>query len=734
MQTTIKLDDLNRYYSEGETADSALLSEWRSNVLLVSGDHYLKTNSAYFSRIRDAKQLSSELKLKISINYVQRITKQLVNGIMTYAPNVKVYAKNNAEMQDQKASELCQAVYEDLDLRHRLKARRWEHCEDFVNIGETWCEIIFDPSAGLQRQPQPVIDESTGQPMIDPMTGQPAMQDGGFTGDLIFKRHFAFNVLRAPEAKSLDESRWFILREMVNIADLKRMVSNDPNLDPAAKEETVSKLTESSKNTFLVFDGQTGNYRSSTAKEVLLKKLYHRPCADYPDGFWAVFTDTAKLWEGPLPKTSRGKVILPLVYEGFDSVPTSARGRSIIKQLRPMQIELNRCISQIATDQLLGSDKVLYQAGTKFTVGNNLPGFRGYQYTGLAPQVIQSNTDARYLNYIQTIVKAMYEAANLDIDSQEKQNKQADPWSMVYHSLSDKKKYTIYSEKFEGFLVRMVETALELAKIYYPDDMLVSAVGRNEQINIAEFKSTEDLSYQVRVLQQTDSVHSVMGKALMGQSVLQYVGKQLSKDDIGRVMRSLPYLNDEDAFGGLALNYDSIKNEILAMDRGKPRQAHPEDDHPQFIQAFMNRTRKADFEFLPPNVQNIYRARIQQHEQMKAEQEAKIQAAKNEYIPATGLLCGVDVYVPGSDPNGKLRRARLPYDAILWLIKKLEEQGKSLEQLETMNQQALADMAGMMTGQNSGPGPQSSGDVQNITNEQLAGIARNTYGGVSPNG
>lgn len=730
LNKTISLEDLNKFYSEGESVDQQLFAEYRSNVLLVSGDHYIKSNSNYFHRIRDAKQLSSELKLKISINYIQRITKQIVNGIMTYAPNVRVYPKNLAELQDLKSAELNQAVWSDLDHRHKLKARRWEHAEDFVNIGETFCEIFFDPQAGTQIPAQPVVDEM-GQMVIDPMTGQPMMGEPSFSGDILFKRHFAFNVLRAPEALSLDQSRFFVLRELVSVSDLKRMVEGDASLPPEEIEEKVSKITESSKQSFLVFEGQSGNYRPSTAKEVLLKKVYHRPCADYPNGYWAIFTDAVKLWEGELPKSKTGKVIFPLVYEGFDKIPTSARARSIIKQLRPGQVELNRCISQIATDQLLGSDKVIYQAGTKFTAGSNPPGFRGYQFTGLQPQVIQGNQDARYLAYVEMIIRSMYEAANLDIDSQEKTPKQGDPWSMIYQSLANKKRYSMYAEKFESFLVRTAETALELAKIYYSEEMMVAAVGRNERINVQEFKSTDDLSYSIKVVEQSGDIESVMGKALMGQTVLQYVGKQLGKEDIGRVMRNMPYLDTEESFGGLALNYDSIKNDILALDRGKWRPAHPTDEHPEFIKAFMNRKRKADFEFLPPQVQQMYDQRVQMHEQMLAEQEQKILEMKNQMVPSGGLLVGVDLYIPGGGAEGKLKRAKLPQDSVLWLIQTLEKQGKTQEMLESLNKQALVDMAGQM-GIQAAQGMGGQGMPSQSMLPQ--GSGQSTYGGVNPNG
>jgi hypothetical protein len=732
---TLPLEELLRLYQESETADNGQFASYRSNVLLVSGEHFQRRNSEFFSRIRDSKQLSSELKLRISINYINRITKQIINGIMTYAPGVKCYPKNTNELQDQKAAELNEAVRMDLEHRHRLKARRWEHCEDWVNIGETFCEIIWDQNAGVLIPGKPITD-GMGQPIINPMSGQPVLSESRFSGDLIFKRHYAFNILRAPEAKTLDESRYLTVREMVNIKDLKRMVEGDPNLTPEQREEKVSRISKSSKTTFMVFEGQSGQYRHSTAEEVLLRKQYFRPCAEFPNGFWVYYTDQDKLWEGELPKTASGKSVFPIVYEGFDNAPTSARANSIIKQLRSQQVELNRCISSIATGHLLGQDKVLYQAGTKVTVGSNLPGFRGYQYTGLEPKIISGNQEERYLNYIAYIVKSMYESANLDQEEKDKPQQGTDAWAMLYQSMRNKKRFSMYAEKFEGFLVRMTETALELAKIYYTEDNLIPAIGRSEQINIPEFKATTDLSFSIKVVEQTDDAETVMGKSLMGQSILQYVGKQLNKEDIGRILRSMPYLNNEEAFGGLALTYDSIKNDILALDRGQYREARPSDEHVEFIKAFENRRRKADFQFLDPQIQQMYDKRIKAHEQFQAEQEEKVQRAKAGYIPATGLMCGVDLYVPGSEPGGKLRRARLPYDALLWLIKQLEAQGQSLEKLESMNRQNLADMAGMMGQQPGMQGPQQpqmpqGSGAQNITNEQIAQMSKNTYGGVN---
>lgn len=144
----MKLADLNKLYFEADSIDSSLFSEMRSNVLLVVGDHYTKKGSRFWKRLRDEKNISTETKIRVTKNHIQKITKTLINNISTYAPGVTVSAKNEQELQDQKAAELNKSVWQDLKHRHKLNKRFREHLEDYVNIGETYCKVFFDPSAG----------------------------------------------------------------------------------------------------------------------------------------------------------------------------------------------------------------------------------------------------------------------------------------------------------------------------------------------------------------------------------------------------------------------------------------------------------------------------------------------------------------------------------------------------------------------------------------------------------
>src|SRR5690554_2079051 len=113
-----KIDELNELYRESEEVDKALFAEQRSNVLLVSGDHYSKGKSRFFDRIRNSKELSENQKIRITKNHIQKITKIYRNNILSQAPGVKIVPNNMTEIQDQKTAELNDAVRQHLTKRH----------------------------------------------------------------------------------------------------------------------------------------------------------------------------------------------------------------------------------------------------------------------------------------------------------------------------------------------------------------------------------------------------------------------------------------------------------------------------------------------------------------------------------------------------------------------------------------------------------------------------------------
>lgn len=665
------ISELEKLYTSADEFDKELFAEQRSNILLVCGDHYNKLRSNFFRRLRDSRSISSEQKIRLTKNHIQKIADTYVNNIISTAPGVGFEAANKSELSDQKAAELNESVWEAAKNRLGLddEVRAW--CEDYVHIGEVATKCFWDPTAGTQK-----MDPMTGQPMFDEL-GSPV-----FTGDLVFEELFGFNLLIDPTSTNPKKAKWMCIRKMVDVKDLKKMFPG---------EENAKFIQESSDQTFTIFDRGKGGFQKAK-DQCLLREFYFRPCFQYPNGYSYFCVKEKILFKDELPAGE-----FPIRFRQFRRMQTKARGQSIIKTLRPFQVEINRASSKIAEHQItLGDDKLITQNGAKVTQGASLPGVRTVSVTGMAPTVLPGRDGSQYQATLESNVSEMYDVAMVEEGSQE-QNAQLDVYSLLFRAASDKKKFKLWIKGFESFLTDACELYLTLARYHFPDDAVIQMVGRKEQVNMAEFRGTSPLCYKIKVSAQAEDIETKLGKQLMINHTLQYVGNKLDPEQIGKLIKTMPYANDDMAFDDMTLDYESATNDVLALDRGEQPPFHPEDNHVYMIKRLTNRMRKADFQFMPPPVQQNYAQRLQAHEEAKAQQLAQIQSAEAGFIPTGGYLTACDFYVqPKDDPKALPKRVRLPSEALQWLIQKLDTQGSTQEELDNMNQQNLAEISSMM--------------------------------------
>jgi hypothetical protein len=686
-----KIEDLNRLYNEAEQVDQEHFSEQRSNVLLICGEHYTKRNSKYWNRIRDAKDLSQEQKLRLTKNHIQKITKTYVNNIISHAPSVLIAPNNDKEMQDLKAAQLNNSVWQFLRQKNKLRLKTQQWCKDFIDLGEVALKVFWNPAKGDFLGYRQAVDE-TGNPLTDEQGQMVPSKTPVFSGAIEFERIWCFNLLRDPNAKSMEDSGYLIYRKMIDIESLRAMVGED--------EDKKKMITESVDETFIVFDGNQTNYQK-TDKQCLLREYFFKPCHDYPTGYFYITTQNGILFEGELPFG-----IFPIIYEGFDEIQTSPRHKSIVKQLRPYQAEINRSASKMAEHQVtLGDDKLLVQSGTKVTNGGHLPGVRTFQYSGIAPTVLEGRAGTQYLDYMNSQIAEMYAVANIKEDT-EASDMKLDPFGALFASIKNKKKFVLYGSKFESFLCSVCETALELAKHYFTDDMLIPAIGKNEYINIAEFRSTEKLCYKIKTEPATDDMETLMGRQLVINHALQYVGNQLGKEEIGKLMRAMPLGDFEESFSDFTLNYDTANNLILALDRGEGPHPNKYDDEKYMISRLVARQRQADFPQLSQDIQQNYANMVSLYEQIAEQKQEEIKQAQSQFIPSGGAKVKVDYYVPDPKQPDRSVRATLPAESIDWLIKQLSTQGSSQEALQGMNQGAVSEIAQLFNQKMAQQGPQ----------------------------
>lgn len=686
---------LNSYYTDGDSADQPIFAEQRSSILLVAGDHYNNKTSSFYKRLRDARSLNDEQKLRITKNHVRKICQIYANNIISMNPGVGFTPKDETSMHDQKVAELHQSVWEDARQRYDLDDKMDDWADNFVQIGEVIVKIFFDPSLGPVKGYEPQVDEETGNPMFSdfgemiPDEAKPVVP-----GEFVFEDVYGFNLLRPPECKDLRKAEWLCIRKMANQNELKRRFKNNPDIQ--------KMIVTSQDETYVIFDALGGGYKKSS-KQTMIREYYFRPSLLFPEGYYYITTKEGILAEGTLPGG-----LFPIVIACFDKVQTTPRGRSPVKTMRPYQAEINRCASKIAEHQItLGDDKLITRNGSQVSSGVSLPGVRTISVTGLDPTILPGRDGSQYLASLNSNINELYSVMMVAEDSEMKDTQGVDPYVLLFRSARQKKKFQRYIKRFEKFLVEIVKLYLSLAKTHMPDDAVVWAVGKNEQVNIPEFRALPDTCYEVNIEAQADDIETKLGKQLVLNHALQYVGPQMERDDIGKLLRQMPFANVDETMDDFTMDYDMAKNDMLALDRGEQPAVAQTDNHVYMIRKLRNRISKPDYRYLPPAIQNNYNQKIDVHEQFEAANKMAIQRAEQGFIPTGGYLVGCDFYVKDpSDATGvKTRRARVPYAAVEWLINQLQAQGQSEDSFNQMDQGAQAQISNKMVQQGAGQQP-----------------------------
>jgi hypothetical protein len=700
------LEKLNKLYQEAEQCDKHSFAEMRSAILLVAGEHYSKRADKLFERLRDSKNVSHETKIRLTKNHTQKIVKAYVNQIVSAAPGVRVLPQLETELQDKKSAEMNQAVWDQgkqqNDICESGKIMDW--CDDFVQTAEVCTKIYFDPDAGDVIGYEQLTDES-GEGLFETEDGQmvteqiiglaeqvgqpiqakpaPDMQKPKKAGMLKFEDYQGFNVLRCPMSKKMDDSPYLILRKMSKLSELKLQW-------PDKKD----KIQASEDKTFLVFDASSYGYRQSEKDETLVKEYYYRPCRQYPNGYYVIATEDCKLDEGELPKHGE-KVLFPVIHEIFDRAPTTPRGVGIVKTVRPYQVEINRTGSKIAEHQMtVGDDKVITMNGSKMSAGATVPGIREVKVTGQPPIVLEGRSGNQFIDYMLSQIEEMYNVAGLNELLQKNSDGQYDVYAMLFQAARKKVFFQRHIARFERYLKNVCMTYLEFARYYLNDEAVVFAVGRRERVNIAEFKNDKGLCYQIKLEPQTTDIESQMGKQVVATQILQYVGSKLEAQDIGKLIKNMPLANFDDSFGDFTMDYDNANNLMLALERGEMPAINPSHNAEYMIQKLNHRMGQADFQFLHEFIQGNYSAKLQEYMQILQEQKDRILRDQQQMIPTTGASVACEIYV-AYDPNdpSKSRRARVPYDALQWLINKLEDQGVLMNSTDQLPMNIQSDLS-----------------------------------------
>jgi hypothetical protein len=670
----MKASDLNSKFSDSKTQLKDHLAEARTNVNLFIGNHFQKKLSR-LSRSLEKAPADSETKIRVTKNHTNTICKFIINSILGLAPTGVILPKNPAEIQDQKSAEIHAAIWEDYKTRNKFRdtVRRWAH--DYIVIGEVWVNQFWDDQKGRVLGKELVTDPVTGEP-----TGENTIREG----DVVLERIFSWDVRIDPGAKSFEEAEWVGYEKMVSQDVIKRTFGDSEEIRKACKSDM--------DETFQVFDSATGGYQDQKGK-VLLRQIYFRPCTDYPEGYFVFFTKETILAEGPLPTE-----IFPIKFLGMDEIPTSPRAASVIRTIRPDQMEVNRCASAIALTQMtLGFDKMIVPAGGQVDSSEMKSGVRLFKVPGgkASADIIPGRAGDQFLTTMTNAISEMYRKTGVPEQFDEK-IQDTDILASLYKNQRQKLRFSLYADKFSDFLTDIIMDTLRLKKLYMRDEAFVAAVGKSERINIPEFKSLDDLGFQIKVEPGTEDLETRYGKHLSLTNTMQYLGNNLDKNTIGMLLKQMPFSNSEEIYADYTIEYETARNIMLALDRGEMPDIVTAGSPDYFFKQLEMRKFKPDFKFLPFQVQQAYQQQIDAYKQLYNDNLVQIQRAQEGFIPYDGPTVPVDgMYetITGSNGQPKSTRLQLPLSSLNWLVEHLQAQKIGFGNIQTLPQGQQAELA-----------------------------------------
>ena len=679
----LSLNKLNKMYTDADGSLNSHFAEIRSNILLDTGFHHPRYDRYGNNRSpmwRDKGNRSSVI--RITKNHIQYITKYIRNSIQNRAPGGQILPRNRRELKDNKSAQLNSSVWE----WHKEVSEFDQFLSDcihsFVVSGELYAKVFWDPNQGpvIGTVIKEEFDEETGEVSIVEIP----LREGRLVNEVIP----AYNMLTDPDANCLREVKWHMIRKHLAREELEDRYKGD--------ERKLEIIRKSGGQDYKWFNGVTGIY-NDMKDSVQIRETYIKPNNDYPNGYFYISTDAGILEDGELPDG------YPIFTSVFDESPSNPRGYSMIKQARPFQAEINRCAAAVITESIvLGHSTVIYQAGSKLSTSSIGNGLKGLQYSSAKPDVIPGRSGEQYIDYMLQQISEMYRICNVPEINQDKQKSASnnDAQAMLFRSMRDKLRFSLYAEKIEKFIIKIMGYSLDTLRMRLPDQVLIPVVGKDEGVNIPEFKNTTPQSYQISIKPRTDDFTSMMGKSLQLQQVMQYMGSQLSPDQMASLARELPFLDDTSAFNDLAIYKDQADSVILGLDRGEDPFFFSQSNHAYMIQRLTKRMNENDFPTLNPEIQIRYQERIDMHAQFEAQQNKEAQLATSGYIPTSGGLTKCDVYITKED--GKQERLVVPTDALEWLQDKLIQQGTNVERLQNLDPYGQAQV-GQQVAQQMGP-------------------------------
>lgn len=542
-----------------------------------------------------------------------------------------------------------------------------------ITCGKGFYKIMWDPEGGdLVREVRtkmvemPVEDE-IGLPQIDPETRNPVTErvevpeigDDGLPivdrfhlGEIVVDVCSPFEVYPIGRGDRIQDRHvtgvlHVVLRSVRHIErQYGKRVKPEENL-----KGTGDVFRDMSEQLSTVITGAHNTQNETQEKSALVLEYWEKPCDEYPEGRLIVVAGNKVLKNGPMPY-KHGR--LPFVEIEEFSVPGRFWPTSMVEQAIPIQKEINVIASKIEENiRVLTFPKILdfvgsgmkdsqwnNEAGEKITINSRAVAPEIMQMPGLPSDVYERKLE---LKELLDDLFAAHEVSRAQAPQGVK--------SGVALSFLMEQDDTQHGPLYRSYHRAREECGrqiLNLAQQFYDEPRKLKILGQNKKWRLQDFNAS-DLSgvADVRVRQRSGVPQSRAGALEQTMNLLQiapwyYNDPSTGQPDWARLSEDLQRSDVRQIYERVQIDKEHAERENTRMRQGQPPNPHNQqsplapnfyDNHQAHFRAHAEFMKTAEYDELPPQVQQVFQQHLQMHGKIVSTQMAGAQGQQQGQPP-----------------------------------------------------------------------------------------------------
>lgn len=386
-------------------------------------------------------------------------------------------------------------------------------------------------------------------------------------------------------------------------------------------KDVEAKSDVSTSNTETRFRNAINIKNNNTTKQVLVKEIWIKPCAEYPEGKLVVYAENTILLETEAFPYSHGEY----PFQKIIHIPSGGfYGISVIEGLIPMQKEYNLMKSQLAEARDLTSKPALVAEKGSVDIKKlkAIPGNVIEHMPGSEPPRRLINPDMpTYIDKLLDMVlqdiadnSAQFEitkgrtppgveAASAIAYLQEEND------TMLYHTIAS----------LEEAVANSGKQSLQLIQDYWNTTRMINTISKVHVQGVIEFKGSDlKNNTDLRVVSGSMAPRSTAAKQAAVMELM-----KLGAVDPAVALKYFAMSETDAMYEEIHLDINQVKRENLRMARGETFPANDYDDHVVHVQEHNAFRKTQEFELLPDETKQIFAQHVHEHMTIEVAEQLK---------------------------------------------------------------------------------------------------------------